>query len=277
MVTIDDVIESKKRLENLKQSTILRYSEDINFDNEADLYQSIIVHLVQGDFNDNFYSLHLENIEKEERERIMSLVNEYSFLCFHDGNHECWTDSVMSIPLLDYEYICTIILDNFNFLVELAKNGGKDTLDLLVKFSSNSDYNSSSVIDYLRNSFIDDNILENIIIDMSKKDSLYNIFSPNELSLLCTVPLGVLYFYDNDSIDFSSPILLAREIYRRETGEEENDFKEIIKYFINDEEFDNTIVEIQSDTLSDTNKYRSLFVEKYIKNKNKNIKMILNS
>ena len=265
MITIEDVTESRKRIEDLKQSTILRYSENINYNNEVELYHALISHLVKGDFDDVFYSSYLENVDKDERKDVMNLVKEYSNLCFHDGNYEYWTDSIMTLPLLDLDYICTKILDNYNFLVLIALRGGRDALELIKSFSSNPDYNSSSVIDYLRSSFIDDSILEKILVDMSSKDSLFNIFNNYEKSMLCSVPTGVLYFFDNDSIDFSSPILLAKEIYRRETGEDSDDFKEIINHFREDYDFENVLIDIQSDALSDSDKYKSIFVEKYKK------------
>ena len=268
MVTIDEIIESEKRIFDLKPYVILRYSEDIDFNNEAELYDSLISHLAKGDLDDSIYSSHLEDVSKEEKKIIMDLVHEYSSLCFKKGNPDYWTDSVFDIPILDYEYICTRILDNYNFLIMIAKSGGREALDLISSFFGVDEYSNSSIIDFLRNAFIDDKVLEKVIIDMSNKDSLYNIFTKRELALLCTSPDGVLYFYNDNSIDFSSPILIAKEIYKRETGEDSNNFREIITHFRNDEDFEDTLTDIQIDVLADDNKYKNVFVEKYI-SKNK--------
>ena len=267
MVTIDDIIESEKRINDLKQSVILRYSEDIDFNNEGELYQNIINHLVNGDLNDVFYSSCLEDISKDERKVIMDVVSDNSFLCFNKGNSDYWTDSVFSLPILDYEYICTRVLDNYNLLVKLAKNGGRDSLELLSSFFEVDEYRNSSIVDFLRNSFVDDKVLEKIIVDMSDRDSLYNIFTRRELALLCTAPDGILYFYDDNSIEFSSPILIAKEIYEKETGEEAVDYKEIINYFRNDELFEDTLTDMQIDALNDLNTYRKKFVEKNLTKK----------
>ena len=264
MVTRESIVESQNRLENLKQSTIVRYTDSIDFDNKLDLYQNMISHLVNGDYDEVFDSPYLKNLNPEERKELMNLVRDYSFLCFYEGNSNYWTESVWNVPLVDTDYICSRLLDNYNFLIRIAKNGGKKALNLLRRFFDIPEYKSSSVIDYLRGSFIDDNILEKTIIDMSSDDSLFNIFSVNQLAELCTVPTGILYFYDSDSIEFTSPLLLAKELYRRDTGiDNETDLKKLVQTVRFSDNFNDLLLDIQVDTLNNSNKYKSIFVDKY--------------
>ena len=56
---IDDGI---KRLEKLRQATLDKYNEIIDFDQELSLYDVMIYHFVKGDFDDVFDSYVLDGM-----------------------------------------------------------------------------------------------------------------------------------------------------------------------------------------------------------------------
>lgn len=234
MSTNDRIFESHKRFEDLKNATILKYLDSVELDNESmDLCDKIIHHFCNGELDNEFYSSLLAILSEEERKEILKLVHEYLDLCFYDGNSEYWIDSVEGIPLKDAQFICLKILDNINFLVRIALSGGRRALEFLRIFSDKEYYSDSSVIEYLRNSFRYDDVLENIILEMSKEDSSYNVFDEQQKAILCGSPQGVLFFEDDTEVKYSNPALLATRISNILDGEEDdlyafNDFSDVI-------------------------------------------------
>lgn len=234
MSTNEKIFESHKRFEDLKNATLLKYLDTVELDNESmDLCDKIILHFCKGELDNEFYSSLLTILSEEERKEILKLVHEYLDLCFYDGNSEYWIDSVEGIPLKDAQFICLKILDNINFLVKIALSGGRRALEFLRIFSDKEYYSDSSVIEYLRNSFGYDDVLENIILEMSKEDSSFNVFDENQKAILCGSPQGVLFFEDDTEVKYSNPSLLATRISNILDGEEDdlyafNDFSDVI-------------------------------------------------
>lgn len=213
MSTNEKIFESNKRFENLKNVVLLRYLDNIDLDEESmNLCDKIFYYFNKGELDDAFYSSYLEDLSVEDRNKIMKLVHEYIDLCFFNGNCEYWLDSVEGIPLKDSQFICLKILDNINFLVKIAISGGRDSLEFLRGFSDKEFYSDSSVIEYLRNSFKYDAVLENIILEMSKENSAYNVFDDKQKAILCSSPQGVLFFEGEDEIKYSNPLLLSTRI-----------------------------------------------------------------
>lgn len=222
MSTNERIFESNKRFEDLKNATLLKYLDNVDLDEELmDLCDKIIYYFCKGELDNEFYSSLLINLSDDERKNILKLVHQYMDLCFYDGNSEYWIDSVEGIPLKDAQFICLKILDNVNFLVRIALNGGENALKFLRIFSDKEYYTDSSVIEYLRNSFRYDDVLENIILEMSKEDSSYNVFDDNQKAILCGSPQGVLFFEDEDEVKYSNPALLATRINNILDGEED--------------------------------------------------------
>ena len=234
MSTNEKIFESHKRFEDLKNATLLKYLDTVELDNESmDLCDKIIHYFCKGELDNEFYSSLLTILSEEERKEILKLVHEYLDLCFYDGNSEYWIDSVEGIPLKDAQFICLKILDNINFLVKIALSGGRRALEFLRIFSDKEYYSDSSVIEYLRNSFGYDDVLENIILEMSKEDSSFNVFDENQKAILCGSPQGVLFFEDETEVKYSNPSLLATRISNILDGEEDdlyafNDFSDVI-------------------------------------------------
>lgn len=176
------------RLENLKQATIINYAENIRFDGQLDLYETMIEHVFNGDLDDMF----ITSTDIENRDEIFKLARRYSSLCFYQGNIDYWLDSIEGISLLDPELVTIKILDNYDFLIKLAQNG-EEPLKQLVEFQKTDVLGNKVIIDYLRNSFANDEILIDTIKSMSDKSGDYKDFSNEQKALLCLYPEGVLY------------------------------------------------------------------------------------
>lgn len=106
-------------------------------------------------------------------------------------------------------------MNNFIFLYYVAKDGGKETLEQLSKFQDYEGYNESSVIEYLRNTFGSDTLLEHALLIMSNPSSLYSVFTDSQKAELLTFPEGTVYFYGENGPELSHPLLLSMEIYNR--------------------------------------------------------------
>lgn len=227
IITEKDVKESTKRLEDLKQAILVNYLDEINLDDNKSLYDEMMHHLVNGDLDDEFSSSVYDGMEIDDKKELQDLVRKYISLCFYDGDVSNWVDSIEHVPL-DYDFIALKLLDNYNFLLEIARDGGEKALKELKKFQKCEGYHESSVIDYLRNTFLSDAILRKVILSMSKKDSLYKVFTDNQRASLCRFPEGTLYTFDweNRKVRFSSPLVLALNINKRISGEEFEDIQD---------------------------------------------------
>ena len=254
MSTLSD---SSKRLTNLKQATLIKYLDEINLDEDLDLYDKMISHFTMGDLDEEFSSSYLNDKTKEEKKELMQLVHKYGYLCFKDENYDYWADSILNIPLSDCDFLCSQLFDNFNFLVKICNDNGEVIPKFLKKFIGNKDYEESSIIDTLGNSFDDDKILEKFLIDMSGDYSLFNLFSTEQLALMLKNPKGILYDYTDDSITFYSPVELALKIYKKATGSDydlvEDDFesvKNLVFALREDSMFDDALIELQVDSIN---------------------------
>ena len=185
-----------KRLDILENAMITNYLSELEFDSDEDrtsLYDSLLYKtIVEGTFDDIFLSEHLDGLDNDEKQRIMSLARKYNSLCLYDGNFDYWqysVDGVTSGPSM----IVALILSNYNYLIKLAKDGGEDVLRFLNKFQGSGIFDDDAVITRLRNSFYDDSVLEDVLINMSKEDGIYKDFTDSQKLVLCNHPNGILY------------------------------------------------------------------------------------
>lgn len=188
--------DSYKRLEELKQATILRYTEKLDFEDKFAFYEEILKHLFTGDFNDEFYAPALNEVSVEEREKIMELACKYGFLCLYEGNFELWADSCEIDYRGDIEELTARIVDNFYFLVEIIKDTGSLCLPELKELTNTEISERASVIEVLRNTFNDDIALEMCLEEMSKENSIYKDLDLDAKINLLDAPKGVLYYLD---------------------------------------------------------------------------------
>ena len=66
-------------------------------------------------------------------------------------------------------------------------------LKSMMKFKDLEGYKESSVIEYLRNKFGNDELLQRVIWKMFSREDLYNLFTDKQKALLLSRPEGVVY------------------------------------------------------------------------------------
>lgn len=219
----------RERLLNLEKVAIERYTDEIDFASDIDMCDVIVRHLVSGDFDNDFISEYLTN---DNRENIMNLVNQYSGLCFYDQDYENWADSTSLQDIGDYRAILSVILDNYDFLIRMASNGGRDVLNELTNYVDCAGYNESSVVDYLRVGFNrNDDIIEHILVDMVNNEN-FSAFSNEQRACMLDHPLGVLFKNDRDEIEYCKPEVIANTI---------GNYMNPIEFYGNDEYMSNLV------------------------------------
>ncbi len=254
MKSIDDIKVSTNRLEKLKQATIVNYLSDIDLDNDLDLYDTMIHLFIEGKLDDAFTSPIFQDMDVHDRAKLQSLVRKYASLCFFGGNPNYWTDSIEGVSLMDFDLICMKILDNYHFLLEVAKDGGEDTLRQLKKFQDTDLFSENVVIDYLRNTFDDDKLLKKVLIDMSKKDGNYRGLSDRQKAVLFLYPAGVLYkINQQDDKEEISIQYLKDEVVKRISSDSElsSMSMEEIAGILGDSNFEEIISDIYLDYTMD--------------------------
>ncbi len=217
MVTKEEVKKNNERLEALRKLTLEKYLDEIeDLNNEMLLYDVMFHHLANGDFASDYEFPILKESNKEEKKEVMELMSKYGNLCFYNESADNWSDSVETIRNADYELISAKILDNYEFLMYVAKYGDEIALEELAKLKDLDGYDESSVVEFLRNTFCNDEVLFKLILNMSSKNSLFKVFTDEQKGTLLKYPEGVLYFYDTNAIKIVSPLFLAMEICNRE-------------------------------------------------------------
>lgn len=204
MSSKQDINLSVERLEKLKQATILTSLETIDLDNEMDLYDTMIHLFARGELDKDFSSVVFIDMDDEQKKKIHELARKYLSLYFFAGNPNYWSDSIEGYSLNNLDFICMRIFDNYNFLLKLIKNGKLDVLEELKAIQKTDLFSNKVIIDYLRGSFDDDEILEEILTDFVDKNGEYYNLSDYEKALLVLNPEGILYKNDNSKRKISA-------------------------------------------------------------------------
>lgn len=223
------IVDSVKRLEQLKQATIVNYLSDINLDDDLDLYNTMIRVFVEGKLDDEFYSPAFQNMDVVEKRKIQELGKKYLSLCFYDGNPNCWTDSIEGLTLEDYDFICMKIFDNYNFILEVIRKYGVEVVEQLKDIQDTEIFADKMAVDYLRDVFGDDYLLGRILHDVSKKDGSFEGLKASQKAVLFMYPEGILF--DN-----------KRNIKRRVSVRKLKD--KIINYVYDSDDFVNNLDDV---------------------------------
>ena len=229
--------ESIERLKQLKNETILRYTDEIEYDEDKSLYDVMMEHFVNGDLDDVFVTDVIDGMSDTEKEELFNLVRKYNGLCFAKGNVEYWLDSLENTFVADFDMIAYNILDSYNYLLNLAKHGGKRVLEQLTSLRENDELRDVAIVEYLRNSFVSDGCLTAVLLDMSDEDSLYDMFSSENKGHLLNYPEGVLYYYSDNQIKLISPLVLGSRLY----NDYHEDFSDELIEEVDDENLSSTI------------------------------------
>lgn len=242
--------DSIKRVGILKDAAVSRYTDEIEYNEPLSHYDVMMEHFVKGDLDDVFLTDAAVGMSDKERRELFDLVREYNGLVFAKGDVDYWIDSLENTFVADFDMIAYTIFDCYDYLLELAKVGGRKVLDQLTALREHDELRDVAIIEYLRNTFIDDRALSAIVLEMSEEDSLYSVFSNEQKGILLNYPEGTLYSYGNGNINITSPLVLAARLYNDYnadlTGEligeiDENNLDEslnILSDFLKDNSFD---------------------------------------
>lgn len=235
-----------KLLEKLKQITIVNYLDEINDLNVdlGELHEVMLKKLFNGDLDDAFESKYLDESNKND---VLYLTRKYKSLCLYDGDEELWHDSVDGVTIGDPDLVCVKLLSNYDFLSKIARDGGEDALKFLLKFKGSELALRSCVIDGLRNMYVDDDTLYNIVLEMAKQDSAYADFSDDEKVVLCMNPEGLLYRVNDDEVEMISVEEMKKSIKELIVGDDSSEAMKDILRGVSIDEFTDVIKNISSE------------------------------
>ena len=217
-----------QRLEKLYNEVIINNSSEIDLNNTYDIYDTLLHKTFSGEFDDLFLSDNLDGLSDEEKRKLLELTRKYDSLCFYGGEFCNWVDSIEGVSLEDTELVASKLLDNYDYLIRLAKNGGTEVLKFLNKFQTSALAKKGAIIALLRNSFCDDDTLESILIEMSKEDGKYKDFSDTQKLILCDYPEGLLYRKnDENKVELVPVDELKKSIIKLFIGDENYQVKDI--------------------------------------------------
>lgn len=200
-----------KNYRNLKDTTILRYTKDIEFDNNS-LYLILLEHLLNGDLDDVYSNNILDNLSLEDKNNVLYDARKFSHLIFVNGDFRRFDESIDCPSTEDKDYVLIKILDNYDFLIRLIVYN-KEIVIELEKNKMELGYSFYSVIERIRNNFNNDEVLIGAMSKIIKEDKEHMLFSNENRVLLYTYPLGVMFIKENDKFRILSPIEIASKIY----------------------------------------------------------------
>ena len=251
MSTNNKIKQWENRLEDLKQETLLRYFDYIDFNNEMDLYDVMIRAIAKGDLIDYYSSPVFNDLNKDEINEIKKSFQENQSLCFYDGDINYWLDSLEGVTLQDFDLSLIKLLDHFDFLMELIKEQKNNAISLLKSFQKSNIFQSNSVIDTLRNTFGDDGALKKCIYEVSREDSLYRGLNGEEKAILFTYPNHILYEKVDDEVYVTDPFSLKKKITEF-LGDDDlskcSDLRDLLDV-MGEDYFENTISNMYLDSL----------------------------
>ena len=172
--------QSINRLNVLKDLVLEKFPEDIDTLNEdcdefnLELCDSIVSHL--DELYDSFLSDTLKSMNDNDKKKLFQLVHNYKSLLFYQGDITYWPDSFEGV-FGNTDFICMRILDNFDFLLSIAKKGGEDVLKGILKLQSTDILNKKVLIDYLRKIITDDDLLQLFLLELTKENGEYSALS----------------------------------------------------------------------------------------------------
>lgn len=219
-----------ERLEKLKQIVILKDLDTIDLNKKKNFYKKIIEKVMNGELNHSFLSESLKNTEKEDQKKAFDLAKKYKDLCFYQGNIKYWADSIGGIYLDDLDFVTMKILDNYDFLLGLAKEGGEPLLKELESFQNSTMSKEGSIIDYLRNSFPNDKVLIEVLLELFSKEGQFKTLNKTQKRILCTYPKGILFKEENHNIQKLSYNTLVKNIEKETELSTENFLKNNTKF-----------------------------------------------
>lgn len=250
------------RLEFLKQATIDNYCEEIDFNDHKCLYDYLIKCVFSGEFDSIIPIKSFKNVDKEKQEKIFLMVREHLSLLLFSGNISSWDFSIGNTYSEDYDYICIKLLDNYDFLLGLVEKGGEDVLNLLSSFQDEYITEDNLVVGQLRTNFEDDNILENVLLEMAKKDGQFKDLNNHQKEVLCVYPQNVLYQRNGDEYKLISPTKLIHRLQLSYFGTivaEYDSFAKMSSVLADGDLFENTVIDVFLNSKNNEKYFRNPF------------------
>lgn len=185
---------SVKRLYILEDNIIKTNLADINLDDTYDKYDLILDKVFNGEADDIFLSAYLDDVSEDDKKEIFKLARKYQDLCFYQGIYDNWLDSPYGVTALQPDTVSQLLLNDYDFIIRLAKHKDESILEFLRKLNNTKMSKESSIIAGLRSGFYrQDDILEEVIIEMSNENGKYKNFSQEQKLLLLEEPQDILY------------------------------------------------------------------------------------
>ena len=203
-----------KVIDSMIQSVIVNNSQDIDLNNQKDLFDRLIYLLIKGDLNNELNSEYISMLDLEEKQHVYEVANKHSLLCLKNKNIHQWNNSCQGVIFSDYRYISIRIVENYDFLINIIVNVGEKAIRLIDNFSIYNNYKTASVIEILRNRFEFDDILLKVLKDMCDDNSKFNTFTIEQKAILCYYAPHILYKNIDNVIYFKSPNSIALDLYR---------------------------------------------------------------
>lgn len=201
-----------KNYRKLKDTVTLRFLDEIEFDDDDSLNLVLLKHLLNGELDDVYSNKYIDNLSEYEKKEILNKSRNYINLIFNNGNYKKYDESIDCPIDDDKDFLLYRLLDNYDFLLRLVIYN-RDILDELNKYIDSYDFSSYSVIENIRNSFNNDEILISSLSKFVKDDNLYKLFDDNQRNVLYEFPNGVMYdLVDGKYMPYSS-LEIATNIY----------------------------------------------------------------
>ncbi len=200
-----------KNYRKLKDTVLLRFLDEIDLEDEDSLNLVLLKHLLNGELDDVYSNKYICNLGESEKKELLNTSRNYIYLLFNSGDYKKYDESI-DCPIDDKDFMLYRLLDNYDFLIRLVIYN-IDILEELNKYKDFYDFKSYSIIENIRNSFSNDEILISSISNFIKEDNLYKLFDVDQRSILYEYPNGVMYDYvDGNYMPYSS-LEIATNIY----------------------------------------------------------------
>ena len=123
-------------LDKLKNEVLVKYLNDVDTDQEIDLYDKLIEHFISGELDNIYENSQLKDMNSEEKKKVLEVIHKYQNVIFYEKNPEYWLDSIDAVPVTDYNLITYLLLDNFDFLINLYLKTNEESLKILVAYDT---------------------------------------------------------------------------------------------------------------------------------------------
>ena len=138
------------------------------------------------------------------------------------------------------------LLDNYDFLLGLIKAGGEDVVKNLVPLQNTGLAGTSSVIDALRNSFLQDSFLKDVLCSLWDAEGPYKDFNDMQKKVLLEYPGGIFFDLKDGSMEKVPAEDLKKRLYEtyfEVVPKDKNTEENFHKCFDNEEAFEQIVMD----------------------------------